>query len=358
MDKLSNSNYGVIEGFFGLTWTWETRKDYANFLKNNGYSYYIYAPKADDFLRKNWQQNWSASEFESLKEVGDTYHRSGLQWGIGLSPFEIYKDYNDEAIASLKQKILSLNDLNIDILAILFDDMRGDFYKLAKIQTEVIQRVMDLSTAKVFIMCPTYYTDNRILDRLFGERPQDYLETLGKTLDPQVNIFWTGPDVCSKSYPESHLKEVAQRLGRKPFIWDNYPVNDGARMSKFLHLRAFENRPSSMAELTVGHAVNPMNQAYLSQIPLMTLNLSYQQGDRYSPTAAFIEAVKTLCPEALANCLLEDLPLFQDEGLDRINSESKAQLIDKYTAFNNPYSQEIIGWLQGEYPVPSECLTG
>jgi hypothetical protein len=196
------------------------------------------------------------------------------------------------------------------------------------------------------------------LDQLFGQRPADYLETLGRKLAPEIQVFWTGPKVCSTAYPEAHLQAVSQQLGRKPFIWDNYPVNDGARMSRFLHLRAFTNRPSLMSDLVAGHAVNPMNQAYLSQIPLMTLNLSYQQQDRYHPESALMEAVQTLCDRELAGLLLQDIPLFQDQGLDRISADCKQALIQKYQVLRSPYSQEIVRWLNEEYQFSPECLTG
>ncbi len=358
MDKsLQGFSYGVIEGFFGRLWSWDARQDYATFLKQNNYQYYIYAPKGDPILRQNWPDPWPTQEFEALRHLGEVYHQAGLAWGIGLNLYELHCNYDDQAIQQLENKIRYLNGLRPDILAILFDDMKGDLEHIAQIQTDVTHRAIELSTATSVIMCPTYYTDSPILDRLFGERPPDYLESLGKRLDPTVNIFWTGPEVCSSAYPEEHLQSVGQRLGRKPYIWDNYPVNDSARMCRFLHLRAFENRPHQMSQWTAGHAVNPMNQAYLSQIPLMTLNLSYQQKDQYSPTEAFEAAVRTLGGNEFAECLLEDLSLFQDQGLDQIGPEVKTQLLQKYQPFQTPYSQEIMDWLNGEYPYAPECLT-
>jgi hyaluronoglucosaminidase len=350
-------SYGIIEGFFGRVWSWKARQDYAQFLKQHQYQYYIYAPKADRILRRQWQDPWPQEDFDELRALGEVYHQAGLAWGIGLTPFEIHFNYNDQTIAQLGRKIQHINELKPDILAILFDDMRGDCYQMAQIQADVIYRIMDQSTASSFIMCPTYYSDAPVLDKLFGDRPQDYLETLGKLLDPSVRVFWTGPEVCSQSYPVDHLKEVTQKLGRKPFIWDNYPVNDSARMSPFLHLRAFENRPYQMAEWTSGHAANPMNQAYLSQIPLATLNLSYQQKERYSPTDAFMEAARSLCGQAFTDCLLEDLSRFQDEGLEKLKPELKEALIERYKGFQTPYGHEVVSWLKGEYPFDPACLT-
>jgi hyaluronoglucosaminidase len=350
-------SYGVIEGFFGRTWSWETRRAYAEFLKQQGYQFYLYAPKADTYLRRQWQQPWPSDTFAELATLGGTYQDTGLQWGIGLTPFEIHFDYDADTIAQLETKVKELNRLQPNILAILFDDMRGDFYQIAQIQVEVTHRIMELSTAQSFIMCPTYYADTPLLDKIFGQRPPDYLETLGASLDPSVQVFWTGPEVCSTAYPTEHLQDITHRLGRKPFIWDNYPVNDSARMSPFLHLRAFSGRPYQMADWTAGHAVNPMNQAYLSQIPLMTLAMNYQQQAAYDPATAFTLAAQSLCGEEFAALLQDDLPLVQDQGLNGMSDAEKAAMISRYQDFDTPYSQELLAWVRGEYPFDPACLT-
>ncbi len=355
---MTKFNLGVIEGFFGKPWDWEMRCKYAHFLKDNSYDYYIYAPKADQNLRKDWRQDWSNANLQELIQLGYIYQQEGLKWGIGFSPVEIYLNYDDQAIKDLENKIHYFNNLNLDILAVLFDDMRGDCSEISKIQVEIVHRIAELSNAKTFIMCPTYYTDDPILDKLFGKKPDNYLQTLGKELDPAIHVFWTGPEVCSKSYPESHLKQVGEQLGRRPFIWDNYPVNDGAKISLYLHLRAFENRPYQMLEWVSGHAINPMNQAHLSQIPLMTLTMSYQRQNSYSSSDAFVEAVEQLCSAELAHALIEDVSLFQDTGLDQLATDIKQCLTRKYEAFDSPYAREVVQWLKGEYAFSPECLTG
>ena len=81
--------------------------------------------------------------------------------------------------------------------------------------------------------------------RVFGRRPDHYLEELGTRLDPSIDVFWTGEEVCARALGVGHLARVAGQLGRKPVLWDNYPVNDGKRMSQFLHLRAFTGRPAN-----------------------------------------------------------------------------------------------------------------
>ena len=57
-NKKRASQLGIIEGFFGREWQWEDRANYAEFLAQHHYDFYIYAPKSDKFLRTQWQQDW------------------------------------------------------------------------------------------------------------------------------------------------------------------------------------------------------------------------------------------------------------------------------------------------------------
>jgi len=345
----SRFGYGLIEGFYGKPWSWEDRKACASFLATHGYTFYIYAPKTDVYLRERWHEEWPEEERRELKAFSDDVREMGLRLGIGLSPFEIYMDFNARARDSLRRKLLLVNELQPDILCILFDDMKGDKSKLAESQVRVFDFAAEISLSPSYIVCPSYYSFDPVLERLFGKMPEDYLGDLGELLDPAAGIFWTGTQVCSPGFSRSHLEEVTEVLKRKPFIWDNYPVNDSPRMSDFLHLRAFKDRSYQMADWTSGHAVNPMNQPYLSQIPMKTLAMSYESGVGYSPDSAFMDAAGSICGPDLGNCIIEDISLFQDRGLGALSAAERETLIGRYGSFTSPYAAEIVRWLKGEY---------
>src|SRR5690606_10093833 len=157
----------------------------------------------------------------------------------------------------LDRKLAFLEDVGVQDLAILFDDMRGDVPDLAERQAEIVAHVGGRTRADRLIVCPTYYSDDPILDRVFGARPGGYLERLGSLLDPDVRIFWTGVEVCSREFSSAHLARVTEQLGRRPFLWDNYPVNDGQRMSQYLHVRAFTGRAARIGAHVAAHGINP-----------------------------------------------------------------------------------------------------
>lgn len=359
MNDAKTAPTGVIEGFFGRSWSWAERAEMAPFLQQHSYSFYIYAPKSDASLRRTWQQDWPASDFKALLKLRETYQQHQIQFGIGFSPLNICTDLNDELKNDFIIKIKRLNALSPNILCLLFDDMRGDLPHLAETQILLTHLACEHTSAKQVIMCPTYYSDDPVLERVFGTRPGNYLETLGQKLDPSIDIFWTGTHVCSESYSAEHLEQVTQRLNRKPFLWDNYPVNDGAEKSRHLHLRPFGADRAALAPLLAGHAVNPMNQPWLSRLALASLPLAYVQGENYSPEQLLPELLNAEYPFPLAQAILADLPLLQDLGLDGITVSEKQRLIERYRAFSNASAAacEIVDWLEGKYAFDPTCLT-
>lgn len=357
-EKKPSTPMGIIEGFFGAPWSWECRLAYAQFLAQHGFNFYIYAPKSDKHLRKHWQLDWPTEEKHHLMQVRETYSNNGIEFGIGLSPHEIYLDSSRDQRQLLNQRIRQINELAPDILCILFDDMRGDIPGLAQIQIDIAHQAAQASNARKIIFCPTYYSFDPVLEKVFGTMPQAYWQSFSRELDPAIDMFWTGEKVCSTHYPLSHLHEVTNLLGRKPFLWDNYPVNDGAVKSNLLQLRALDNSHSLLDKQVAGHALNPMNQAWLSQIPLASLPLAYQLKSRYSSQEIFAQLCVDLCGPSLATHLLSDIGKLQDEGLKNLTDADKKILLETYQAFpGNPYAIEVVDWLLGKYQFDPACLT-
>jgi hypothetical protein len=132
-------------------------------------------------------------------------------------------------------------------------------------------------------------------------------------------------------------------------------VNDGARMSLHLHLRAFTGRPAAIGPHIAAHGINPASQAVLSRVPLLTLAESYARGEAYDYLAAFDRAAREVLGEELAARVAKDLLTLQDRGLDRLG-ERKAALKARYAAFDHPAAREICLWLDGHWTVGDELV--
>jgi len=339
---------GIIEGYYGEPWSWDARAETIAFLAPHGYGFYYYAPKADRFLRERWQEDHPPDMAAHLRALAAHCREMGVRFGVGLSPFEIYRDFDRGARAALARKLSFFADIGVEDIAILFDDMKGDAPGLAEKQVAIVHWIAERAEAGNLSVCPSYYSDDPLLDRVFGQRPLNYLAEFGARLDPSIDVFWTGEEVCSREFTKGHLDRVCNLIGRKPVLWDNYPVNDGKRMSQYLHLRAFTGRPAEIAESIAAHAVNPALQPVLTRIPALTLAQSYAQGPAYEYGRAFDAAALAVAGPEFAHALRRDLSLLQDTGLDRLGDAAE-RLRKRYGAFDHPAAREIVAWLDGKY---------
>ncbi|OYQ37800.1 hyaluronidase [Niveispirillum lacus] len=340
---------GTIEGYFGSPWTWQQRTETMRFLAPHGYGFHIYAPKADTYLRREWRTPHPEATMAELARFGAGCRAAGVRFGVGLSPYEAYKDFDTGMADDLGAKLRFLDALGIDDLAILFDDMDGNLPDLAERQARIINAAAERTGASRIIVCPTYYSDDPVLDKVFGARPPDYLASLGRLLDPAIDIFWTGEEVCSREFSPHHLDKIADLLRRRPLLWDNYPVNDGQRMSQHLHLRAFTGRHGDLLKDRItGHAVNPALQPVLTRIPMLTLPESYRQGRDYCYGVSFRAAATQVLGAELAALVTLDLLTLQEFPRDLLGSRQQA-LLDRYGAHPHPGAIEIVQWLRGDY---------
>jgi hyaluronoglucosaminidase len=346
---------GVIEGFFGKPWSWAARLSGADFLRHSGYQFYIYAPKSEPFLRRRWREPIPPETQQQLSQLSARCRQSGIGFGIGLTPFEIYLNYDSNAQASLRSKVLQINEIGIDILCILFDDMRGDVDGLAAIQAGVIADICKWSSADSFIVCPTYYSHDQRLAREFGLPPMDYLRDLGRIVDPRIDFFWTGEKVISDGYSAPHLAEVAADIGRKPFIWDNFIANDSRTRTNFLFLDPAAGVWNLPADRVAGVAFNPMNQPHLSQIALRGFKNILTEGPGRDSLPSIC---RELCGPLVAQHLLADIDLLQNKGLAELDGGTRRRLLNRYeTQPSSPFAEEVAAWLRGEYAFDPQCLT-
>ena len=344
---------GIIEGFFGPQWTHEARISYAPFLKEHGGGFYLYAPKQDPNLRKNWRSIWTPEYLKFLQDLAGTFHKEGILFGVGFSPFGLGTHLSAKDITLLEEKLSALIDIGIDMLGIFFDDMPTNNH-LAETQIEALNVIRKNFKNKI-IFCPSYYTPDPILDKVFGPRPLDYLEKIANGISPEVSIAWTGPKVISMEIPYNHLAETTILLKRKPFLWENLYANDGPKNCKFLKLKSFTGRSPEAFNEVEAFGFNMMNQPYLSQI--VYLSSLYVLNGEFQPDEAFKHSLKRLCSDSFSDFILTHRETFLTEGLDQLTSDRKQKLTSELNKLPDPAAREIEDWLEGKYIVGSECLT-
>lgn len=343
---------GVVEGFFGMAWPEADRLSYASFLADSGGGFYIYAPKRDPHLRKQWRAPWTADYLAWIAGMASHFKKHGVSFGVGLSPFGLGQSLEQDDRSLLQTKLAALQTAGVEVLGLFFDDMPSD-HALAQTQLACIRLVQEKFSGKV-VFCPSYYTPDPILEKVFGNMPEGYWEDISAA-PADVSMAWTGPRVISTEISVQHVQEFTQKLKRPLFLWENVFANDGPKNCKFLKLKPFSGREAGVFDLTEAFAFNMMNQPQLSKILFLAARSVLEH--QTEPEAAFEAAVEKLCTPAFGEFLRRHRALYLEQGLDNLTASAKQEHCDQLATMGDAMALEVIAWLQGAYVVGPECLT-
>lgn len=236
---------------------------------------------------------------EQLKFLLEAAHAHGINFVYAISPgLDIcFSDEHD--IDCLKKKLEQVMNLGCQCFALLFDDIDVEmnpndkpiFKNTAEAQVHVTNEVYKhLNEPKLFFFCPTEYCSTRAVPNVYSS---EYLTTLGEKLIPQIEIFWTGPQVIAGNLSHDHLTEIGSVLKRNPLIWDNFHANDYDQ--KRIYLGPYDGREESIVPKLSGVLSNPNNQFEANYVPFHTLAewyKCYKKQTKYEPQEAAKSAVK------------------------------------------------------------------
>ena len=313
---------GVIEGFYGTPWTHQQRMDMFDFIENHHFNTYVYAPKDDPYQRLQWSELYPAAQAEQMMELITAARKKEIRFIYSISPGlpeplpgqTITPSMEQAAITysstEQRQKLLEKIDqmlrLGAQGIMLSFDDIQpklngpdqavyGSDYATA--QMDVANYVMEVERAKhpnfELWFAPTVYA---------GLKDSPYWGTLRSRLDPSVQVIWTGPKILSASITSADADEVAKFLGRKPLIWDNYPVNDysyAINDRPQLFMGPLVNRDPDLYAHSSGLLANPMVQPEASKIPLATVGDYLDRPETYDPQASWQNVVNAMGGEGL-----------------------------------------------------------
>ena len=66
---------GVIEGFYGRPWTQVQRLELVDFLAARGMNTFVYGPKDDPMLRRDWRRPFGEDEHRDLDDPPGVHRR-------------------------------------------------------------------------------------------------------------------------------------------------------------------------------------------------------------------------------------------------------------------------------------------
>ncbi len=298
---------GVVEGFYGVYYTFPERIDLIRFIGRHNYNLYLYAPKNDRQKRARWQEPYPRQIMAQFAETVKAARQAGVQFCYGISPGGsiCYSDPQD--FNKVIEKLLAFFHIGVRAFSLMLDDNEPGFRfpadarryaspseAQASLANRLYAWLRSLDPSCTLILVPGDY---------YGRAPfSKGLIGLASRLHPDIDLCYTGPEICSKEIKAEDARAFAKATGRKPLIWDNYPVNDLAMQSE-LHIEPVTGRDAALTGEVKGFLVNPMNQAEASKIVLLTFATYWANPYRYEPGAAWRTALRAVAGEDYAPAL-------------------------------------------------------
>ena len=281
---------GVVEGFYGNNWSQTDRIRQFEFYGANKMNVYIYGPKDDPYHRNNWRQNYPTAEANKMKELVQKANENKVKFVWAIHPGLDIK-WNKTDSMNVVKKLEAMYTLGVRSFAVFFDDIFGEGTSGIK-QAQLLNYVTDEFVKKhddvdPLIMCPTEY------NRSWSSDNSQYLRDLKNTLYPEVRVMWTGNSVVD-FINKSDVTWINQRIGRKAYIWLNYPVTDYC-------IRHLLMGPTFGDDLTIandlsGYTSNPMEYAEASVLSLYSIADYTWHMKTYDSNASWERAIKYLMP--------------------------------------------------------------
>jgi len=298
---------GIVEGFFGPPWSMTQRKALFAFGGPRGMNTYLYAPKDDPYHRDRWTEPYPYKAWVRLLQLIRHARKHQIDFVYGFHPGKDLCFSARKPREVLLKKAEGFYRAGVRTFAVLFDDIpsrlayavdRRRFNgSLARAEAlwlaEIVTRQPATWKNVEWWLCPSYYTPDPLLARVFGAFEPDFLDTVAECLPAEVACLWTGPAVVPKKITFAHVKSVAQRLCHPLILWDNYPVND-LSMSDELHIGPLMGRNSRLPEYVCGYLNNPLLQPALSLLPLATCFDYARRPPSYNPERSWRFAVEQL----------------------------------------------------------------
>ncbi len=268
---------GVIEGFYGPSWSDAEIASQLTYYGQNKLNTFVYSAKGDPYLRADWQDLYPASELSSLTTLVSDASAEHVNFVYALSPglSICYSDPTD--LAELEAKDQQLWDAGVRQFALFFDDVGSGFNCTAD-STEFGSSPDPLAAAQAYLLNEfvTGFIDTHPgADELIttptdysGDAESTYREVWKASLDSNVLVYWTGVGVIPQTITAAQAEETAAEFGHQIVVWDNYPVNDYTPTRLFLG--PLTGRAADLDTAVAGFTANPMQEPAASEIPLFT----------------------------------------------------------------------------------------
>ncbi len=282
-------------------------KSKMNFLMNC-YTSMFHDP--EKFVNRWWEPIPESKKLAYEKVVA-ACQEEGIHFCFALHP-QLFSERpfryeSDEDFESLWQHFAWMQNLGVRWFSLSYDDIPvegEDKAKLgdrhAQLANRLLARLREKDRAANLIFCPVYYWG-------CGEEAdaRAYLSALGRKLDENIYVFWTGDRVVTTQITSGCAKAYKEIVLHKLIIWDNYPVND---RHPVLHLGPVTGRDPTLCEFAEGYMSNPLSpQNDINRLPLLTCADYAYNPWAYDPGRSIGQAILHLAQTPSQRQVLKDL---------------------------------------------------
>lgn len=275
---------GVLEGGYSV-WSHEQRLDIIKWIGQLKMNVFMYGPKEGYYFRRRWREPFPKEALAEFQQYIDACNRDRVRFMMALSPALSIEHSNPDEIKLLVAKYQQIQDMGVKDFVIFFDDVlpvlaspadQKAYKHIAEAEADVTNQVMAALKARDpearLAFVPRQY---------WGWTPTKYIEILGSTLDPDIEIGWTGVDIVSDAIPTEDAVKFKEAWGRPPAIGDNFSplgplVNRGPDLYKAS--TTFINNPYAFAV---------DNKAQLSKFVNSTIGDYAWNSEGYDPERSF-----------------------------------------------------------------------
>lgn len=290
----------IIEGYYGPPWKEELRMSILELMAEHKMNAYFYAPKDDLYHRENWRKLYDQAGSRMLRKTLEKTTELDMEFWYNIGPGLSMKYSGREEFNALTNKLEQIYDLGIRNFGLLFDDIPMElqhpedqdvFDDLPHAHAHIANRVFMFLKEKdphiKMAFCPTQY---------WGKGTEYYISRLGVELDPRIDLFWTGPEICSRELTLEDACRFMRCTNRPVLYWDNYPVND-LEMADQLHIGPYRERDPHLFRASCGIVANGMEYAESSKIPYLTIADYLWNPEQYHPEESWKYALKKVVGE-------------------------------------------------------------
>lgn len=290
---------GIIEGFYGIPWSFKERISMIRFLSAIDMNQYVYAPKDDPYHNIKWREPYPEDKLTELSKLSNLAREKGVDFVWAIHPGQNLIDFNlyEEEIEKLFAKYDSLNEAGVTSFALCMDDIdrdlayeQRDFH--LKLVKDILKKLENYENRKLLFVHPWYNS------AWVDEKGEEYFK-LFRNLD-DLEIMWTGYDVVAP-ITKSSQERFTELSQKEANIWFNWPVNDYLRDRIFMEVFEFYDSSEISYKSILS---NPMNQAELSKISIYQIGEFAKNPASFVPIESFKRALAYVDKEVASELLI------------------------------------------------------